>query len=339
MIIEAMETVEEEIKDASQFTETTDMKDISEFTLAEEIKDTSEFKETTEMKDVSDFTLAETKETTEMKDISEFTLAEPKEIPEMKDFFEFTLAEALEMERLYKKHGEDSQQQEICEELATKFNRSAIRDGKCIITADQVHTWFVDRHAYSAIKSKRSLAVAVSDAARKPLQTINPSPNALTNLVALSKAWADAKIPTKPKAQRVAELPDLMFEALSSKDCAWYDVAVFLNFRVMYTGELAIRVRFSGFSHDEDEWVNARNGIRERSIPLVASECHKVKVGDLCLCYRANEDHALYSDAHVVRIERQSHDNDNCTCTFVVRFEYDNAEGELQCSEICIRPS
>ena len=47
-----------------------------------------------------------------------------------------------------------------------------------------------------------------------------------------------------------------------------------------------VRVRFSGFSNDEDEWVNARNGIRERSIPLVASECHKVKVGDLALCYR-----------------------------------------------------
>ncbi|GKC15484.1 retrovirus-related pol polyprotein LINE-1 [Tanacetum coccineum] len=172
--------------------------------------------------------------------------------------------------------------------------------------------------------------MAVSDAARKPLPTINPSPNALTNLVALSKAWADAKIPTKPKAQRVAELPDLIFEALSSKDCAWYDVAVFLNFRVMYTGEMEVRVRFSGFSHDEDEWVNARSGVRERSIPLVASECHKVKVGDLVLCYRANEDHALYSDAHVVKIERQLHDDANCTCTFVVRFQYDNAEGRIE---------
>nr|GEX51500.1 protein SAWADEE homeodomain homolog 1 [Tanacetum cinerariifolium] len=192
----------------------------------------------------------------------------------------------------------------------------------CSLHSLLVNTWFIDRHAYSAVKSSR----VVLDAARKPLPTINPSPNALTNLVALSKAWADAKIPTKPKAQRVAELPDLIFEALSSKDCACYDVAVFLNFRVMYTGEMEVRVRFSGFSHDEDEWVNARNGVRERSIPLVASECHKVNIGDLVLCYRANEDHALYSDAHVVKIERQSHDDANCTCTFVVRFQYDNAE-------------
>nr|GEV55483.1 protein SAWADEE homeodomain homolog 1 [Tanacetum cinerariifolium] len=168
--------------------ETPEMKDFSEFTLAEP-------KETPEMKDFSEFTLAEPKETPEMKDFSEFTLAEPKETPEMKDSFEFTLAEALEMERLYKKRREDSQQQETCEELATKFSRSAIRDGKCIITSDQVNTWFIDRHAYSAVKSSR----AVLDAARKPLPTINPSPNALTNLVALSKAWADAKIPTKPK--------------------------------------------------------------------------------------------------------------------------------------------
>ena len=45
-------------------------------------------------------------------------------------------------------------------------------------------------------------------------------------------------------------------------------------------------MRFCGFSHDEDEWVNVRRGLRERSIPLEPSECHKVKVGDLLLCYR-----------------------------------------------------
>lgn len=41
---------------------------------------------------------------------------------------------------------------------------------------------------------------------------------------------------------------------------------------------------------------------------------------------QANEDHALYSDAHVLKIERQMHDKDYCSCTFVVRFEYDDAE-------------
>lgn len=46
------------------------------------------------------------------------------------------------------------------------------------------------------------------------------------------------------------------------------------------------RVRFSGFSNTDDEWVNVRYGIRERSIPLEPSECHKVNVGDLVLCFQ-----------------------------------------------------
>lgn len=41
---------------------------------------------------------------------------------------------------------------------------------------------------------------------------------------------------------------------------------------------------------------------------------------------QANKDHALYSDAQLLRVERQLHDTDSCTCAFLVRFEYDNAE-------------
>ncbi|KAI3737660.1 hypothetical protein L2E82_27669 [Cichorium intybus] len=263
--------------------------------------------------------------------------SEPMETTDIEDFSEFTLAEVLEMENLYRKRGKESQHQDFCEELATKFSCSPIRDGKSIITWDQVHTWFLDRQLFTAVKNKTSLAD--SNEVKKQPAVINSSPNALKNLVALSKAWAAAEKPTKPKAQRVAELSDLIFEALSAKDCAWYDVAAFTNFRVLYHGELEVRVRFSGFSHDQDEWVNVRKGLRERSIPLVPSECHKVKVGDLLLCFRANEDHALYSDAYLIRVERQLHDKDSCTCTFLVRFEYDNAEVEVQCNEVCCRPS
>ncbi|KAD4585193.1 hypothetical protein R6Q59_036079 [Mikania micrantha] len=259
------------------------------------------------------------------------------EITEAEDASEFTLAEFLEMEHLYRKQGKEVKQQEFCVELATKFSGSANRNGKSIITWDQVHTWFLDRQLFSAVKSKSS--VVDSDVVKNKLAILNSSPSAIKNLVALSKAQSVAEKPKKPKAQRVEEISELSFEALSAKDSAWFDVATFLTFRVMYTGELEVRVRFSGFSHDEDEWVNIRSGIRERSIPLEPSECHKVKVGDLLLCYRANEDHALYSDAHVVRIERQLHDKENCTCTFVVRFQYDNAEVGLNCKEVCYRPS
>ena len=45
-------------------------------------------------------------------------------------------------------------------------------------------------------------------------------------------------------------------------------------------------VRFVGFGAEEDEWVNVKKAVRQRSIPLEHSECHKVKVGDLVLCFQ-----------------------------------------------------
>ena len=32
--------------------------------------------------------------------------------------------------------------------------------------------------------------------------------------------------------------------------------------------------------------MNVKRGVRERSIPLEHSECHKVKLGDLVLCFQ-----------------------------------------------------
>lgn len=49
------------------------------------------------------------------------------------------------------------------------------------------------------------------------------------------------------------------------------------------------RVRYHGFGKEEDEWVNVKEGVRERSIPLEASECHKVKEGHLVLCFLVND--------------------------------------------------
>lgn len=46
------------------------------------------------------------------------------------------------------------------------------------------------------------------------------------------------------------------------------------------------RLRFVGFGSEEDEWVNLKNAIRVRSLPLEHSECGKVKVGDLVLCFQ-----------------------------------------------------
>lgn len=45
-------------------------------------------------------------------------------------------------------------------------------------------------------------------------------------------------------------------------------------------------VRFVGFGSDEDEWVNVKESVRERSLGLEPSECHILKVGDLVLCFQ-----------------------------------------------------
>ena len=47
-----------------------------------------------------------------------------------------------------------------------------------------------------------------------------------------------------------------------------------------------VRVRFVGFGAEEDEWVNIKQAVRERSVPLEHSECQKVKAGDLVLCFQ-----------------------------------------------------
>lgn len=45
-------------------------------------------------------------------------------------------------------------------------------------------------------------------------------------------------------------------------------------------------VRFSGFGPEEDEWVNIRKHVRQRSLPCESSECVAVLPGDLILCFQ-----------------------------------------------------
>lgn len=47
-----------------------------------------------------------------------------------------------------------------------------------------------------------------------------------------------------------------------------------------------VRVRFVGFGAEEDEWINVRNAVRERSVPLENTECCNLKVGDPVLCFQ-----------------------------------------------------
>ncbi|EOY26910.1 F9L1.16, putative isoform 2 [Theobroma cacao] len=182
---------------------------------------------------------------------------------------EFTLAEILEMENIYKEIGEKTLNKEFCQELATNFSCSSNRMGKSAVTWQQVQIWFQEKQMETQSKQR-------------------PSPMALELFVDLSSANS-SKPPGSLRRHKgkVEDLKELSFEARSSKDYAWYDVDSFLTYRVLSTGELEVRVRFSGFAKTEDEWVNVEKAVRERSIPLEPSECNIVKIGDLVLCYQS----------------------------------------------------
>ncbi|KAJ6715290.1 PROTEIN SAWADEE HOMEODOMAIN-like protein 1 [Salix viminalis] len=235
--------------------------------------------------------------------------------------FEFTLFEMLEMENLFKESREEALAPQFCEKLASSFSYAPSRAGKEAITPRQVQSWFQDR------LKKSQPQVASSNMALK----------LLTNLSDASTSFGATESSQKLKGN-ASDLSELIFEALSSKDNAWYDVASFLNYRVLCSGELEVRVRFAGFRNTDDEWVSVRRAVRERSIPLEPSECQRVKVGDLVLCFQEREERAVYCDAHVLEINRQLHDINSCRCTFVVRYDHDDIEENVQLDRLCRRP-
>lgn len=56
-------------------------------------------------------------------------------------------------------------------------------------------------------------------------------------------------------------------------------------------------MRFEGFGADEDEWVNVKKFIRQRSIPLESSQCKSIIEGDLVLCFRVSGSQFSYSNS------------------------------------------
>ncbi|KAB2049887.1 hypothetical protein ES319_A13G207600v1 [Gossypium barbadense] len=126
--------------------------------------------------------------------------------------------------------------------------------------------------------------------------------------------------------EKVLDLSELEFEAKSSTDGAWYDVDMFLSHRVSSSGETEVCVRFVGFGAEEDEWVNVKKAVRGRSIPFEHSKCCKVMVGGLVLCLQERRDQSIYYDAHVLEIERKTHDIRGCRCLFFIRYDHDSSE-------------
>ncbi|EEC80633.1 hypothetical protein OsI_23013 [Oryza sativa Indica Group] len=119
---------------------------------------------------------------------------------------------------------------------------------------------------------------------------------------------------------------------------SWYDVAAFLSHRLFESGDPEVRVRFSGFGAEEDEWINVRKCVRQRSLPCESTECVAVLPGDLILCFQEGKEQALYFDARVLDAQRRRHDVRGCRCRFLVRYDHDHSEEIVPLRKVCRRP-
>ncbi|KAG8375615.1 hypothetical protein BUALT_Bualt10G0118800 [Buddleja alternifolia] len=237
------------------------------------------------------------------------------------------------MEQLQNEYKEESLEEEFCKKLARLFNRSSGRAGKPVI-----QNWFQN--------NQHSLLNETSETPSQNKAIVNPK---------------------TPEGEKGEDLSSLEFEARSSKDGAWYDVDTFISHRFLSSGEIvsiynfksnarlqlwaespfylvkqvsphASEMIYVGFGSAEDEWVNVKNSVRERSVALEHSECQKVKVGDLVVCFQERQDQARYYDAHVIEIQKRWHDIRGCRCLFTIKYDHDNTEEKVRLRRLCCRP-
>nr|CAD1833982.1 unnamed protein product [Ananas comosus var. bracteatus] len=238
----------------------------------------------------------------------------------------FSSSEIKQMEKLLLEKKDELLDESFCQQLTEKFNLASGRCTSRAIQMKQVQEWF-----------KNKLRIQVLDVPSSPSSSEERTAVSETSLS--NNALPNTSDMPKGRSGKSAEGRELEFEARSSRDGAWYDVATFLAHRVLSSGELEVKVRFQGFGADDDEWVNVKEAVRERSIPLESSECTKVAVGDLVLCFRERNEEATYFDAHVIEIERKLHDIRGCRCVFLIKYDHDKIEEKVQLRRLCRRPT
>ncbi|CAO2836188.1 unnamed protein product [Amaranthus hypochondriacus] len=234
------------------------------------------------------------------------------------------------METIIREHAGCVPHREFLLSLAEKFSNSPERSGKSTIHMKQVWNWFQNRRY--ALRSKlvkspgNSYLPQNPQSGVAPVRSVPPVPQQTTvssghNVV-----------------RNASESPPMEFEAKSARDGAWYDVQEFLSHRYLETGNPEVLVRFAGFGNEEDEWVNVRKHVRQRSLPCESSECIVVLPGDLILCFQEGKEQALYFDAHVLDAQRRRHDVRGCRCRFLVRYDHDQSEEIVPLRKVCRRP-
>ncbi|KDP36258.1 hypothetical protein JCGZ_09823 [Jatropha curcas] len=253
--------------------------------------------------------------------------------------FRFMPNEVAEMEGILQEHHNSMPAREVLVALAEKFSESTERKGKIIVQMKQVWNWFQNRrYAIRAKSSKTPVKLNVTPMSREESTPVRSVPQAVAAPIPAAIP-ATMALPSVPSAGRTTTENSYMeFEAKSARDGAWYDVGTFLSHRHLDTGDPEVLVRFAGFGPDEDEWVNIRKHVRQRSLPCEASECVAVLPGDLILCFQEGKDQALYFDAHVLDAQRRRHDVRGCRCRFLVRYDHDLSEEIVPLRKVCRRP-
>ncbi|XP_045799409.1 protein SAWADEE HOMEODOMAIN HOMOLOG 1-like [Trifolium pratense] len=221
-------------------------------------------------------------------------------------FSGFTNSEIVKMEKLLRESKGQPFTQDFYQKLAKSFNISSARAGKPVIKWTEIQSWFQTK--------------------------LEDSPQVPENELVSPQG------PQCNEGETDRDPSELVFEARSSKDGAWYDVETFLAHRFVSTGEAEVRIRFVGFGAEEDEWVNIKNSVRERSVPFENTECSKLKIGDPVLCFQERRDQAIYYDSHIVEIQRRMHDIRGCRCDILIRYDHDNSEERVHLRRLCHRP-
>jgi len=235
--------------------------------------------------------------------------------------FRFFPQEVQEMEKFLEDGKGAVPPRDTISSLAEKFSAAPERAGKILVQWKQVWTWFQNRrHAQKAKGTK-----VPGNTAPSPRDD-SGAKRVVTNSAAV------------PSGRNVLVASEMEFEAKSARDGAWYDVASFVTHRMFESGDPEVRVRFAGFGAEEDEWVNVKKCVRQRSLPCEASECVVMLSGDLVLCFQEGKEQALYFDAHVLDAQRRRHDARGCRCRFLVRYDHDQSEEIVPLWKVCRRP-
>ncbi|CAH2053392.1 unnamed protein product, partial [Thlaspi arvense] len=260
----------------------------------------------------------------------------------------FNVYKVTEMEAILLQHNTAMPGRHILEALADKFSETVERKGKIVVQFKQIWNWFQNkRYALRARGNKAPGKLNVSSMPRG-VDVTNQMRNVLQPLAGPKTTHMPGNLPVMTPAPSGILVPGVMrsgsdnsyleFEAKSARDGAWYDVQAFLAHRNLEIGDPEVQVRFAGFEVEEDEWINVKKHVRQRSLPCEASECVAVLAGDLVLCFQEGKDQALYFDAIVLDAQRRRHDVRGCRCRFLVRYSHDQSEEIVPLRKICRRP-